>query len=58
MKEVIDRVKLSNATIYNRIAAGEFPRQINLCGKRVAWLESEIDEWITTRVQSCQSRVV
>ncbi|RAK01653.1 helix-turn-helix transcriptional regulator [Aliidiomarina maris] len=47
IKEVIDRVKLSKATIYNRIATGEFPRQISLGGKRVAWLEADIDGWIT-----------
>lgn len=52
IKEVIDRVKLSKATIYNRIAAGEFPRQISLGGKRVAWLESEIDGWISEQVIS------
>lgn len=50
IKEVIDRVKLSKATIYNRIAAGEFPKQISLGGKRVAWLENDIDNWIMQQV--------
>lgn len=56
MKEVIDRVKLSKATIYKRISDGEFPRQISIGGKRVAWLESEIDEWIVEHVKASRLR--
>lgn len=48
--EVIARVGLSKQTIYNRISAGEFPRSISIGGGRVAWLESDIDNWIAGRL--------
>ncbi|MDP5131374.1 MAG: AlpA family transcriptional regulator [Paraglaciecola sp.] len=48
--EVIARVGLCKASIYNRMNAGEFPRPIPIGGGRVAWLESDIDSWITERL--------
>lgn len=44
--EVIARVGLCKASIYNRMNAGEFPRPISIGGGRVAWLESDIDNYI------------
>ena len=37
-------------TIYKKIKAGEFPKQISLGARAVGWLESEIDEWIEERI--------
>lgn len=48
--EVIARVGLCKASIYNRMNSGEFPRPISIGGGRVAWLESDIDNWITERL--------
>lgn len=48
--EVIQRVGLCKASIYNRMNAGQFPRPISIGGGRVAWLESDIDTWITERL--------
>ena len=31
-------------------AAGKFPKRVRLGGNRVAWLMSEIDEWVTARI--------
>ena len=42
---------LSRSTIYLRIAAGEFPKQVSLGARAVGWLESEIDSWIESRIQ-------
>lgn len=44
--EVIDRVKLTYPTILNWMRVGKFPRS-RAVGGRVAWVESEIDDWIT-----------
>jgi len=38
-------------TIYKKIKAGEFPRQISLGARAVGWLESEIDDWINSRLE-------
>lgn len=53
LKEVIERVGLSTATIYRRMAAGLFPRGVRLGGSRtVGWRESEINAWIAALDQS------
>ncbi len=51
-KQVETRTGLSRSTIYARIATGEFPKPINLCGGRaVGWVEAEIDEWLQSRIE-------
>jgi len=50
-KQVESRTGLSHSTIYARIAAGLFPSSIDLGGGRaVGWLESEIDQWVQSRI--------
>lgn len=46
------RVTLSTSEIYRRMEAGTFPQQIRLGAKAVAWLESEIDEWIEQTIEA------
>ena len=41
---------LSRSTIYNRISENRFPRQVNLGGRSVGWVESEVLEWIDKRI--------
>lgn len=56
MPEVAPRVGLCKASIYNRMNEGTFPRPVSIGGGRVAWLESDIDEWIEQRlVESAHS---
>ena len=50
-KQVQERTGLSRSTIYLRIAQGTFPKTISLGARAVGWLESEIDEWLSTRVE-------
>ena len=51
LAEVRNRVPFSRASIYRKIATGEFPRPYDMGGGRcVAWLESEVDQWILQRV--------
>lgn len=46
LKQLKDKVGLEKSAIYDRISKGEFPKQISLGGRSVAWLESDIDNWI------------
>jgi len=39
----------STSTIYEKMAAGEFPRPIRLGPRAVGWLEDEIDAYIDQR---------
>jgi prophage regulatory protein len=43
-------VGLSHTEVYRRMAAGQFPRQIQLGPKSVAWSETEVTNWIAERV--------
>lgn len=43
------RVGLSRATIYRRVAAGDFPKPVPLGGKAVGWRLSAILRWVAER---------
>lgn len=43
------RVGLGKTSLYERIAAGDFPQPVRL-GRRIAFVEKEIDEWIAQRM--------
>ena len=45
--EVADRTNLSVSTIKRLESEGHFPRRVQVTKARVAWLASEIDEWLT-----------
>lgn len=47
---VIERTGLSRSSIYERVQTGDFPRQVNLGGRSVGWLEMDINAWIEARV--------
>jgi prophage regulatory protein len=51
LAEVRNRVGYGRASIYRLMAAGEFPRSYSLGARAVAWLESEIETWIESRVR-------
>jgi prophage regulatory protein len=50
LKEVIQKTSLGHSSIYKFISEGTFPKQVSLGAKSVAWLESEIDDWIMEKV--------
>ena len=50
LHEVVQLTGVSRSTIYRWMANGEFPKQISLGGKTVAWLESDVDDWIQLRI--------
>lgn len=50
LPEVIHTTGLSRSTIYDLISRQQFPAQISLGGKNVAWLASEIDGWMNDRI--------
>lgn len=50
LKEVQCRVGLSRSTIYRWMAEGTFPKPVRLGGHAVAWVLSDIDQWILQRI--------
>lgn len=49
MDQVRKLVPLSHCQIYRLMKTGEFPRQVKIGKRRVAWRTSEIVEWIDRR---------
>jgi prophage regulatory protein len=50
LPEVKDRVGLSRSSIYQAIQRKEFPSSIPLGARAVGWLESDVAEWLTSRI--------
>jgi prophage regulatory protein len=48
--QVADLTGLSHRSIYTAVEFEKFPRQIQLTSRRVGWIESEIEEWIESRI--------
>jgi hypothetical protein len=42
----------SLAAIYLRIAQEKFPRPVSLGARAVGWVDSEVDAWITARIEA------
>lgn len=50
LPEVLYTTGLSRSTVYEMMARKQFPTQVSLGGKTVAWLESEIENWMAERI--------
>ena len=49
-ESVIDITGISRSHLYALAEKGEFPKQIKLSERSSAWVESEVQEWIDTRI--------
>ncbi|ENX58156.1 MULTISPECIES: helix-turn-helix transcriptional regulator [Acinetobacter] len=49
-KEVQTKTGLGASSIYAMMKSGEFPQCLNLSERRVAWIESDINQWIANRI--------
>jgi prophage regulatory protein len=52
LPRVKDKTGLSRSTIYLRISKNEFPAPISLGGRAVGWVEKEIDDWLTEKIEA------
>lgn len=50
LPEVLNRTGLCKAWIYRLISRNEFPTQVKLGARAVAFLESDIDKWIEEKI--------
>jgi prophage regulatory protein len=53
--QVQERTGLSRSTLYQYIKDGGFPKPVQLGLRAVGWLESDISDWIATRVKDSRS---
>ncbi|MEZ8861755.1 AlpA family transcriptional regulator [Vibrio artabrorum] len=50
LKEVIALTGLGRSSIYKFMDENTFPKTVSLGGRAVAWVESEIEEWMEQRL--------
>ncbi|EGS3504974.1 AlpA family transcriptional regulator [Salmonella enterica] len=55
LPEVLKRTGFGKAWIYRLISEGCFPAPVKIGTRAVAFVESEIDEWIETVISSSRS---
>ena len=55
LPEVKEKVGLSRTAIYRLIAEGQFPRQVCIGPRTVAWCQEELEAWIEQRIQGAVS---
>lgn len=54
--EVESLTGLKRSALYLRIAAGEFPAPIRLTDTAVAWVESEVLDWVNRRISESRPK--
>lgn len=50
LKEVMAMTGLARATVYKYIKQEMFPASVSLGDRAVAWVESEVQEWILEKI--------
>ena len=58
LPEVISRTGYKRSNIYQLMNLGDFPKSVQLGPRAVAWLSSEIDQWIDDRINERDQRVI
>ena len=51
LPDVMKITGFGRSQIYKLINIGEFPKQIQISPGSVAWLESELEEWMEERIR-------
>ncbi|WP_369919966.1 AlpA family phage regulatory protein [Marinomonas polaris] len=54
LQQVMDKTSLCRSSIYNLINAGQFPKNVTVMGRRKAWLESEIEDWMMRKIEGIE----
>ncbi|EJE1164914.1 DNA-binding protein [Cronobacter sakazakii] len=49
--DVINLTGLPKSTIYLKVKNNQFPSQVKIGTRSVAWVENEIQEWIKNNIQ-------
>ena len=55
LPEVERLTGLKSSTIYEKMAEGQFPTSVRITGRTVAWVHSEISDWIRERIEKSRS---
>lgn len=50
IEDVKKRTSLCRASIYRMVKAGTFPPALPINGRRMGWVEQEVNAWINSRI--------
>lgn len=56
-KEVQTKTGLCASSIYALMKKGDFPQSLQISIRCVAWIESEVDQWISDRIASHKATI-
>ncbi|MEI9665318.1 helix-turn-helix transcriptional regulator [Klebsiella variicola] len=57
LPEVLKRTGFGKAWIYRLISEGQFPAPVKIGVRAVAFVESEVDEWIQSVIETSRIKV-
>ena len=52
LRQVCQLTGLGRSMIYQMQAEGRFPQRVKLSERAVGWLESEVRDWLATRIET------
>ncbi|EAX8476399.1 AlpA family transcriptional regulator [Salmonella enterica] len=52
LHQVLDKTGLKRSQIYAYMRTDDFPKSVKIGPSSVAWLESEIEEWINQKLNN------
>ncbi|EEC8742410.1 helix-turn-helix transcriptional regulator [Escherichia coli] len=55
LSDVMRRTGYGRAWIYRLISLGRFPKPVKFGSRSVAFIESEVDEWINQRIDASRN---
>jgi len=50
------KVGVTRLTMWRMEKKGEFPKRVQLTGKKIGWFEDELDEWLENRPRGISAR--
>ncbi len=57
LSEVLNRTGYSKAWIYRLLKENRFPQSVKIGSRSIAFVESEIDDWINQRIAESRGEV-
>lgn len=51
LSEVLANTGLARSTLYKYVADGAFPKPVSLGDRAVGWVESEVQDWVLSRIE-------
>ncbi|MCH7830219.1 MAG: AlpA family transcriptional regulator [Proteobacteria bacterium] len=55
LRDVMARTGLSRSAIYEKMGKSEFPKQVSLGARAVAWPDDAVKSWIQSRIDASRS---